>query len=393
MKKEDFEILDIPDEPGVYVFKKGRSILYIGKATSLRDRVRSYFTGKPRSNLIEAMTLEASSIIWFETDSVLEALVLEAHLIKKHQPPFNTKEKDDKSFSYVVITKEDFPLVRVARGTELDRVGKVKKIYGPFTSTAMLKEGLRIIRKLFPYRDAKCKPTGKPCFNYQIGLCPGTCVGDVTKKEYRKTIRNISLFFEGKKKKLLSQLENEMDELARNERFEEAGRIRNIIWSLKHINDVSLMKRENDVPSLSFRIEGYDVAHFGGKGVVGVMTVIEDGEVKKEEYRKFNLSGKGGDTGALREMLSRRLEHAEWIYPSLIVVDGGKAQMNAALRVLSDSGLPIPVVAVVKNDKHKPKELRGDEKSITMYEDDILNVNSEAHRFALQFQKTKRQIV
>src|SRR3989344_5544176 len=183
-------IKKIPDKSGVYFFKKGKDILYIGKATSLRDRVKSYL-GKDlietRGPILVDMVFQADRVEYKVTESVLEAIILEANLIKKYQPKYNTKEKDDKSYNYAVITKEDFPRVLLIRGRELEaKVGGVHELnikykFGPYPNGSAIKEGLKIIRKIFPYRD-KCNPSKgspwKPCFNRQIGLCPGVCSGE-----------------------------------------------------------------------------------------------------------------------------------------------------------------------------------------------------------------------
>ena len=223
----------LPDNPGVYIFRgPKRVILYIGKATSLHTRVASYFRRdliSTRGPIIAGMIEAAKNVDFIETDSVLEALILEAQLIKKHQPPYNTKEKDNKSFNYVVITKEDFPRVTTMRGREMDelansRLGlglksEVKYLFGPFPQGGVLREALNIVRKIFPFRD-KCKVgQGKPCFNAQIGLCPGVCAGLVSKTEYAKTIRRTKLFFEVKKKTLVSGLLREIKVSANNLKF------------------------------------------------------------------------------------------------------------------------------------------------------------------------------
>ena len=165
MTKKELNKFKLPDGPGVYVFKKGRKILYIGKATSLRDRVRSYFSTdlvKGRGERIVAMVAEAKSLAHIKTDSILEALILEANLIKKHQPTYNVDEKDNKSFNYIVVTKEDFPRVLVVRGRELFALStknyQLKTIFGPFPHGTQLQEAMKIIRRIFPFRDAKCVP-------------------------------------------------------------------------------------------------------------------------------------------------------------------------------------------------------------------------------------------
>lgn len=389
----------IPDAPGVYFFlAKNKKVLYIGKATSLRDRVRSYFAsdlGAVRSPLIAAMVAKAAAIDWRQTDSVLEALILEANLIKTHKPPANTDLKDDKSWNYVVITKEDYPRVLIVRGRELAQgFSAPAYVFGPFPHGLQLQQAMKLIRKIFPYRD-KCIPnSGKRCFNAQIGLCPGVCSGETSKEEYRRTVRHIVLLFKGKKKELIKELGREMKRAAKEENFEGAKRLRGQMFALGHIQDVSLIKDEYRSPlsgSRAYRIEAFDVAHLRGGSNVGVMTVVEDGTANKNEYRKFIIrTAKGGDDVAgLREILSRRLGHDEWPLPRLVVVDGATAQIHAAEKLLESLGIQIPVVGVVKDEKHRPRELRGDKKIIAGRERDILLANSEAHRFAIGFHRKK----
>lgn len=385
MKSTDLVKFKLPDAPGVYFFKYGKQILYIGKATSLKDRVKSYFTRDilmTRSPLIAKMLEEADKIEFVETDSVLEALLLEANEIKKHQPIYNSKEKDDKSYNYVTITREDFPKVLITRGSGT---------YGPFPHGAELKEALKIIRKIFPYRDNKCKLGGRPCFNAQIGLCPGPCAGRISKKDYRKIIRHLTLFFEAKKTKLIKSLEKEMKALAREHRFEEAEKVKRQIFALDHIQDVALIKHDLKSriinPKSAFRIEAYDVAHISGTDTVGVMTVVEDGELNKSQYRKFKIhNGKNDDTASLQETLIRRFAHPEWKFPDLVVVDGGKGQINAATEAIKKTGLNIKVVSVVKDERHKAREIMGDKK----HSREILLANSEAHRFAITYHRKLR---
>jgi excinuclease ABC subunit C len=436
------KINKLPDSPGVYFFKLGRKILYIGKATSLRDRVRSYFSGdieNTRGPLISKMLSEFDEIAYQKTDSVLEALILEAHLIKKHQPEANIMEKDDRSFNYVVITDEDFPRVLIMRQREIEKFFEpssrenpreerrrrteenfsknfpwfsrdvVKKnfsisyTFGPFPNEGQLKEAMKIVRRMFPFRD-KCEPNQKkPCFNRQIGLCPGVCTGEISQKEYAKQIKNIVLFFENNKKKLIKNLEKEMKKLAHEQEFEKAEKVKRQMFALYHIQDVSLIKSDKlqsvGLPDKTFRIESYDIAHLSGTNMVGVMTVVEDGEVKKSDYRKFKIRSNIGvnDIKALSEVLSRRLAHTEWPEPNLIVVDGGKAQKNAMEKILRQNSLGIPVVAVVKDEKHKPKEILGGsvirqsaDQIKFKYEKEILLSNLEAHRFAIGFHKQLR---
>jgi excinuclease ABC subunit C len=425
MTIDDLKKVKIPDTSGVYLFEKGTRVLYVGKATSLKDRVRSYFNKsivESRSALIQKMVEEADAIDVVETDSVLEALIAEANLIKKFQPRYNTKEKDDKSFNYLVITNEDFPRIILVRGSDLE--GKfssrdIKYVFGPFPYGGVFKDAMKIVRKLFPFRDA-CTPydgeqNKKPCFNKQIGLCPGVCSGQVSKVEYGRTINHIKLFFEGKKSSLIRTLEQEMKDYAKKKKFEKAGEIKKTIFGLKHIQDVSLIKEELKKPieipknisqeniqaqdkvlqkndtSRAHRIEAYDVAHMGGSNTVGVMTVVENGWIKKSDYRKFNILGEaqGNDIGSLEEVLRRRLKHDEWPNPHLIVVDGAQAQVNVAKKVLDEYGYKIAIAGVVKDERHKPKGILADENVRTKYEKDILLANAEAHRFAISAHRKK----
>jgi excinuclease UvrABC nuclease subunit len=398
----------LPDKPGVYFFRKGSDILYIGKATSLRDRTKSYFSKdliETRGPLLVDMVYKAGKIDWQETDSVLEAIILEANLIKKHQPYYNTREKDDKSFNYVCITKEKLPKVVVVRGGLLKKnlLVAFAKTYGPYTSSPQLREAIKIIRRIFPFLDDKSKNYME--FYKQINLVPD--LDD--RKLYMQNIRNIKLFFSGKKHQILKNLKKEMKNYAKNREFEKAGEIKRQMFALQHINDIALLKQENfsrssllrvrsgshtnkNFPVSVMRIEAYDIAHMGGKNMVGVMTVLEDGEVVKSEYKKFKIrtQSNANDTGALSEVLERRLAHKEWIYPSLIVVDGGVAQLHAGMSVLKKLGIKIPVVAVLKDERHKPKEILGTSEFAQKYKREILLSNSEAHRFAIAYHKNLR---
>jgi excinuclease ABC subunit C len=349
----------------------------------------------------------AERIDWIETDSVLDALVLEASKIKRHQPPYNSREKDDKSFQYVVIAPDRYPRVLVVRGRDLQKTytdNDIKYLFGPFTSGSQFREAMRMIRKIFPFRDSKCTPAEeqkdpdnpRPCFNRQIGLCPGVCTGAISVQEYRRTIQHLRLFFEGRKKQLLLQLERQMYQYARDEAFESAAQYRRTIDALKHIRDVALVKDELRQPTANsrpFRIEAYDIAHTAGTYTTGVMTVLEDGEAASSEYRTFRVRQKtnGSDTDALREVFERRMKHPEWPYPDLIVVDGGAAQRHVVEEVVQRMAVPIPVVGVVKNAHHKPERIEGSGRVANERKQAILYANSEAHRFALKFHKKLRR--
>ncbi len=402
MNSQDLIKAKLPDGPGVYLFKKGKTVLYIGKATSLKDRTKSYFSKDliaTRGPLLVDMVFKADHLEYEETDSVLEALILEAHLIKKLQPKYNTKEKDNRSYNYVVITDEEFPKVLIERGKNIDFKNlklltfnfKLSTVFGPFPHGAILKEALQIVRKIFPFIDKQSSKKDNYEFYRQLGLTPDVKNIDV-QREYIKTIRNIKLFFEGKKKELVKKLEKEMHAFAKKQQFENANKIKKTIYALNHIRDVSLLKRDMADVGKALRIEAYDVAHLSGTNMVGVMTVIEDGVPEKDEYRKFNIKTVFGanDPASLKEMFLRRLGHTEWQYPGIIVVDGNEIQLNVVGQALRSLKIEIPVVAVVKDEKHKASKILGDKNLILSYRDQILLANAEAHRFALAFHRQKR---
>lgn len=400
MKKTDLVKLDLPDNPGVYFFRDEEgNILYIGKATSLRSRTRSYFASdlsSTRGLRIVTMVTIASFVTYIETSSVLEALMLESVLIKKHKPPYNVREKDDKSYACIVVTREEYPRILALRVRDFEKTFKTSDtlgVFGPFTSMRQVIEALRIIRKIFPFRD-KCEPdTEKLCFNAQIGLCPGMCASQISKKEYGITVKKIMKFLSGETRDLIKTLEAEMNKYAKNLEFEKASYVRNTIFSLKHIKDSSLIIDEeiNSFKSKNFRIESFDVAHISGTNRVGVMCVIDGGEKNKSEYRKFKLvENVNDDYSGLRELLTRRLSHHEWRYPDLIVIDGGKAHKEVADRLLASKSILIPTVAVVKNERHKPQDILGDKNYVDNHKKDILLANHEAHRFAITYHKTLR---
>lgn len=427
MRRDALQPRQFPKTPGVYIFRgKQRKILYIGRATDLRSRITSYFaprTVRDRGPRIREAIEKTRSIDCRETDSVLDAYVLEANLIKKHQPPYNVTEKDNKSFLFVGITKEEFPRVCIVRGRDLENSEvrkKYKKTYGPFPKGGMLKEALATLRKILPYRDTctayapgavskQGKKMPKKCFRAQLGLCPGVCAGEVSKQEYAKRIRELSLFFSGKKKQLIATLEKEMKQYAAEQEFEKAAKVKQRLFALRHIQDAHLIKQEyaeggayaqqNRLPLRSslagnrrFRTEAYDVAHTGGKQAVGVMVVFVDGEKAPAQYRSFSIRNpkEGDDIAALAEMLGRRLKHSEWQYPQLIVVDGGKQQVKVAEKILEQCGTKIPVVAVVKTEKHAAREILGQRQYAIAHEREILLANKEAHRFALARHRKKR---
>lgn len=421
------QLKNLPLTSGIYIFKdKKGEIIYIGKATSLKSRVGSYFLNKNQGEYIrpiEKMIAQVEKIKTIETETVLEALILEANLIKKHKPKYNVDGKDDKSFAYFVITKEDFPRVLIVRETDLQKshqssvISNQKKsedkkiqntkyniqytkIFGPYTSKIQMQIALKIIRKIFPFHNRREK-SEKGCLEFQLGLCPGPYAGAISKEDYKKNIKGIKMILEGKKKNLLKILEREMLRYSKEEKFEKALELRNKIFALKHIQEIALLRGEekNNI-SQGFRIEAYDISNISGEFAVGSMVVFGGGNPDKSQYRKFKIKTVKGsdDVGMMREMLIRRLNN-KWSLPDLIILDGGKGHLNMGRAVLGERGLDIPSVGVAKGPDRKKLEVVGGEniknkKIVNILKDKKLlkRITDEAHRFAITYHKKIRDV-
>lgn len=422
MELREIKEKNLPEAPGVYLFTKGKGrgkrVLYVGKATTLRDRVRSYFdpdlivTRGPR---IVDMVTEADDVSHEVTATVLEALVREAALIREYHPKANAIGKDDKSFLYACITREPVPRVLMLRGKDIDlkerRAGELtfSICHGPFTSGIQLREALRIIRRIFPFYDTP-RPVGSVRqaeqknmlskhakahveFNTQIGIYPR----GVDEKTYKRNIRHVSLFLGGRVAELRKSLEREMKALAKVEAFEEASSVKRQLFALDHVQDVSLIKaegEERDEAAKQVRIEAYDTAHIQGSNAYGVMTVLVGGVPDKKAYRTFKIKAETGkskndDIASLKEILERRLAHTEWPLPALFVIDGGQTHKKTAEKLLASLGIGIPVASVVKDEKHRPKGVYK-ARTIRIHDADIILANAEAHRFALATHKKAR---
>lgn len=385
----------IPDTPGVYLMKDATGrILYVGKAGNLKRRVSSYFS-RPHEYRLEKLVQDIETIEVKQTDTAIEALILEADLIKKLRPPFNVREKDDKSFLFIEITKEKFPRVLLARGKdkfETEHKGSVW--FGPFTSATSVREALRILRRIFPWSTHPPEKIGRfkrPCLEYEIGLCPGTCINAISRQDYLLNIKNLKLIFQGKKEKILHSLEKEMKDAAKRTEFEKAAEFRRQIFALRHIQDVSLI--QEDAPVMKegkTRIEGYDISNISGTSSVGSMVVFMNDYPDKNEYRKFKIKTLSGvnDTGMMKEVLRRRFKN-NWPLPNLILIDGGRGQVNAVLGVLKEFGLSIPVVGLAKGPERKRNDVIGRIPEGVSLET-LIKVRDEAHRFAISYHKNLR---
>jgi len=444
------KLKQLPRCPGIYLYYHNKELIYVGKATNLKSRVRSYFIPQSsrfqpkslkqspardfstRSSVemtlgvrpIETFISEVTNIKWIKTDSVLEAIILEANYIKKYQPKYNVLGKDDKSWNYIVIMKDEYPQVRFEREQTLfrhpsprlrqaqsDIVGGDKLVFGPYPGLNA-KAMMKILRQLFSI--STCKPNnGAPCFYYQIKQCLGVCTGEITSKEYKqKVIKPLIKLLTGKKKQLLSSIRKQMAIESKNQNFEEAGRLRDQLVHLQKIQDVTLLNSSftrnatlRQVQGDIQRIEGYDISNLGATGKVGSMVVFTNGEPDKSQYRKFKIRTVAGqsDVDCLKEVLARRLKHAEWPMPDIFLIDGGKPQVNTANAVLtslprSSVARKATVIGIAKGPERKKNEFHiiRNRKNIDdwfrTHKEILIRVRDEAHRFAVAYQRTLRKI-
>ena len=411
------DLVNLPHKPGIYMFKsKDAEVLYVGKAINLYSRVRSYFYDQSSSTKLQTLVPLIEKVETIEVESELEALILEANLIKKFLPSFNVRLTDDKDYLYIKFTKEDFPQVKTARKHELK---DSKKYFGPFPSSRTVRETLKSLRKLFPWCSSPSKgKRPRPCFYYSLGLCPGPCLGKVSIKDYNKTIKRLSLLLEGRKFKLLADLKKEMQKSSDNLNFENAQKLKKIIDGLNYLTqsnkleiylenpnfleDVRIksldeLKRVLNLPTFPGRIEGYDVSNLGGLEATGSMVVLTNGEIDKSQYRKFKINKKTrlekpNDYVSHQKMMRRRLKHKEWPLPDLIIIDGGLGQVREAKKELDLAFLNIPSFGLAKRmewlyspsgDIFKLPRSSGALKLLQKLRD-------ESHRFALNYHRKLR---
>lgn len=418
-------LANIPHAPGVYTFTKRGVPIYVGKAADLRVRLTAYTPGKDWKT---DMLREATGLTMEQTASELEALLLEVHRISTLHPTYNIANRDQKTFlSILVTTNEEFPQVLPTRSH-----ASAGTYFGPFTSAYAVRETLRALRKIFPYRcklkpqAASSKPQARPCLYFHMGLCAGTCAGRITAREYRRrVIAPLVRILNGQAKSARRLLDEEhrrlLDDVLAHTRI--------LSVTEKYVADLHDLQRVLHLPALPRRIEGYDISNIHGIEAVGSMIVAIDGEPAPSEYKKFKittLEGQSNDVGMLREVLGRRLQHSRslrgsrateaipatrvrtrgiaslppvarndkdiWPNPDLILIDGGKAQLNAALRAMRAAGISFPVVALAKRNEeiYLPGErhpLRLPKNAPALHL--LQRVRDEAHRFAIGYHRTR----
>jgi len=347
------QIRNLPQKPGVYILKdKSERILYVGKAAKLRNRVRSHFTKSSvlPGQLIKAGIKKVSKIDFIKTDNEQQALILENELIKKYQPRYNIEWRDDKNYFYVLISDEKWPRISLTHQIKREALSayRLLRIIGPFTNGRQLKKLLQNLRKALPFRTCK-NSTTKPCLGWHIGLCPAHLTKRGADVKYRYSL------------KLLIQMLK--------------------IYQGK-----------------SGRIEAYDISNIHGTSATGSMVVFEKNKPKKSDYRRFKIKTIKGanDVAMIKEVIKRRLKHTEWPYPDLILIDGGKAQLNSASKKLKKFNYQkrSALLSLAKKEEKIYTEYSKKTLKLSKLPNNLahtlMHIRDEAHRFAIAYHKKLR---
>ncbi len=369
-KALEAKLKTLPKEPGVYFHKDtSGEIIYVGKAAVLRNRVRQYFqASRARDPKTEALVEEIHDTDWMVVDSELEALFLEAEMIRRYMPRYNILLRDDKAMSYIRIDYDsDYPTVTTTRRPLDDGA----RYFGPYFSTYAVRQALKLLRRIFPYATRRTAGQKRATLHYHLGLDPGLEEGKTSLEDYRKNLRKLMSVIEGKRTAIIKEIEHDMKQAAKTQDYETAAHYRNqlfllqnlskqIVFSDKEFLDISKdralsglteLLRLGDYPK---RIEGYDISHTQGTNVVASMVVFTNGVSDKGEYRKFKTSQRNDDPGNIRETLLRRLNEKhlkDWGVPDLILIDGGTQQVSAAVEAQAEHGTYIPIIGVAKREE------------------------------------------
>ena len=416
-----------PTTSGVYLMKDAQGrVIYVGKAVNLRSRASSYFTQAAAADRRTAdLVTEIADLDYIETDSEVDALLLEARLIKDVQPKFNQDLKDDKTFPYLEITtREDFPRVEFTRTPQ----ERGTKLYGPFAGAGSLRGAVQVLQKIFKFRTCSLDIDEeeqkwrwyRPCLLASIGQCSAPCNLRISKEEYRRDIQRLRMFLEGKKHKLLGEMKEEMRVAAAELKFEQAARLRDEIHMLETLDERGELETHVQ-PEVFFvdpkkglaglqkvlkldepprTIEGVDIAHTGGGETVASLVQFIDGLPFKPNYRRFKIRDVAGvdDYASIREVIARRFQrlHDEsHIFPNLLLVDGGKGQLSAALEAFSELQIDPPVViSLAKREEEvfvpgadAPLRLSRHSYALRL----LQYVRDEAHRFAQHYHHMLRR--
>lgn len=308
------QLATLPTKPGVYLMHnlKGQ-VIYVGKAINLANRVRSYFHASAQENAkTRRLVAEIASLEWIITDSEVEALILEANLIKKYRPRFNVRLKDDKRYPYLKITPEDFPKVLITRRMEQDG----GRYFGPYTSTGALRETLDLLRRLFPYRTCDREITGtdaKPCLYFDLKLCLGPCIGAVDRTEYLTMLAQLTEFMEGRTENVMRDLERQIREAAEALHFERAARVRDRLLALRQVTE-----RQKIVTTAALNQDVIALARDESNACVEVF-FVRNGKLLGREY--FVMEGGAGadDNEIMTAFLQQFYANAATIPPEILL--------------------------------------------------------------------------
>ena len=405
----------LPKKSGVYAFFDRKNVLYIGKAKNIRERIKNHFFQPSfQDNLFIDKVKRVGYLV---TNSEIEALILESKLIKKYQPKFNILWRDDKNYFYLAKTKEDFPRIFITHQPKKDNLDYI----GPFVEGRALKTALNSLRRVFPFRSCKKFPK-RACLWYQLDRCLAPCLiksesfslkAKEIKKESKRNAKNLFLVFQGKKRKVLKDLEKEMKKYAKKEEFEKAAKIRDQIEALKRVlshsfifflpKSFSWSEIEEKIKEILGkkekieRIEGYDVSNIQGKEATGSLVCFIKGKKAPKWYRRFKIKTKGpNDPEMIKEVLLRRAKHSEWPEPDLVIIDGGKAQLNFALKAKKRNFFKKTKFLAVAKGK-KELFIEGQKKAISLnnlsqsVSNFLLEVITQAHKFGIFYHRKLRE--
>lgn len=367
-KKLEAKLKTLPLSPGVYFHKSASGeIIYVGKAAVLRNRVRQYFQSQRDMDIkTRALVAEIADTDWTETESEIDALFLESEMVKRYMPRFNILLRDDKSQLYIRIDmKSEWPHVAFTRNPADDGAD----YYGPYYNGFAIKKALRYLRRIFPYYTKPPRIGQREDLDSHIGLSP--MVG-TTSDEYKATLRKLVRYFEGGRKTIAKEIESDMKRAAKEHDFEKAARLRNRLRDLSELQrkimfgdreflDISKDRALTDLTTLlglakvPVRIEGYDISHMGGVNVVASMVVFSNGVSNRSEYRKFKTKiDQNNDTANMNETLLRRFSPKnikDWGMPDLVLIDGGKGQLDAAIKALREREVGVPIISIAKREE------------------------------------------
>jgi len=365
-KRLQQKLKTLPRTPGVYFHKSASGeIIYVGKAAVLKNRVRQYFQdSRGRDNKTMALVAEIADTDWIETESEVDALFLESEMVKRYMPRYNVLLRDDKSQMYVRIDmKSEWPTVSFTRNPADDGA----EYFGPFYNGFALKKALRYLRRVFPYLTRQRRP-GQSTLDEDLGLSPRLSDGSAA---YKANLRKLISYIKGNRKAIAAELERDMKTAAGLHDFERAADLRNKLRAMQELQrrvcfgdkeflDISKDKALADLAKLlglkgiPARIEGYDISHMSGRHVVASMVVFTNGVSDRAEYRKFKVSEKNDDTGNIHQTIFRRLSERNlksWGRPDLLLIDGGKGQLAAAIKARDERGVNVPIVSIAKREE------------------------------------------